>query len=278
LSAALAAAPDAPPIDRVVAHHALTYSTAMVGNHRDAIAHAQAALAAARESGDLSAIGLAQYDVGMAAEHSGDGARAAAAIAEAVPLLREAGNTAFVAWALADLGDKLVWAGDLEKAVPMLDEAISLLRQEENFWGVAMALGQRGYAALVQKDLPLAAQFFSESIEAAREIADERSALGAVVGLAGVALALNQPERTVRLLGAAQAAREGIGIGRQAHALHAERFEVDARAALGKTAFDQAWSNGRTLTLEETIAEGLALAAEFTAAEEANPPTLRSLR
>ena len=278
MSAALAAAPDAPPIDRVAAYHVLTFSTAMVGNHQDAIAHAQLGLAAARESGDLSAIGLAQYSVGLAAEHSGGGARAAGAYTEAVPLLREAGNTTFAAWAVADLGDKLVWMGDLEKAVPMLDEAISLLRQGEYFWGVAMALGPRGYAALAQKDLPLAAQFFSESIEAAREIADERSVLGAVVGLAGVALALNQPERTVRLLGAAQAAREGVGIGRQAHALHAERIEVDARVALGKTAFDQAWSNGRTLTLEETIAEGLALAAEVTAAQEAGPPTLRSLR
>jgi predicted ATPase/class 3 adenylate cyclase len=276
VSAALAAAPDAPPIDRFVAYHVLTYNNAMIGKHQDAFVHAQLALAAARESGDLSAMGLAQYDVGMAAEHSGDGARAAAAYAEAVPLLREAGNTAVAAWALADLGDKLVWVGDLEKAVPMLDEAISLLRQGEYFWGVAMALGQRGYAALAQKDLPSAAQFFSESIEAAREIAEERAALGAVVGLAGVALTLKQPQRAARVLGAAQAAREGVGIGRQAHALHAERIEVDVLAALGKAAFDRAWSDGRTLTLEETIAEGLALADEVTAAQEADPllPTI----
>ena len=52
------------------------------------------------------------------------------------------------------------------------------------------------------------AHFFTETIAIAQRTGVERIVLGALAGLAGVALALGQPQRAVRLLGAVEAARE----------------------------------------------------------------------
>ena len=94
-----------------------------------------------------------------------------------------------------------------------------------------MALGERAHAARMQGDQVLAARLFAESIAVAAEIGSERILLGAVAGLAGVALALGQPERAVRLLGAVEAEGETSGVGRIAHAAHTARILAEVRAA-----------------------------------------------
>jgi hypothetical protein len=113
---------------------------------------------------------------------------------------------------------------------------------------------------LAQGDLPRAAGCFAESITVARTIQQTRATLGAVHGLAGVALALGQPERAARLLGAVGAAREALGMGRITQKHHGERITADTRAALETADFERAWSVGRGLSLEEAVAEALAIA------------------
>ena len=93
LTAALAAAPEAPATDRTVAHYLLALVNSILGNEEDAAMHAQRLLSAAQESGEPAALGLAQYGVGMVWEFHGHGERAAAALTEAVPLLQEPGTT-----------------------------------------------------------------------------------------------------------------------------------------------------------------------------------------
>jgi predicted ATPase/class 3 adenylate cyclase len=260
LTAALATAPDAPAADRTVAHYLLALLNSTLGNEEDAAMHAQLLLGTAQELGEPAALGLAQYGVGMVWEFRGDGERAAAALAEAVPLLQAAGNAVLAAWAQADLADILVWRGDLETGVPMLDEALARLRQIGSDWLILLVLNQRGHAALAQGDLPRAAGCFAESITEARSTQQTRTILGAVHGVAGVALALGQAERAARLLGAVGAARETLGMGRITQKHHGERITADTRAALEAAAFEEAWSAGRLLTLEEAVAEALAIA------------------
>jgi non-specific serine/threonine protein kinase len=249
----------------------------MLGDHDSAVAHAQEALAAARESGDAVAIGLAQDNVGVAWEHRGDGQRAAEAYAEAVPLLQDAGAHALAARAQADWADKLVWLGDLDAAVPMLDAALDRLRVAGPDWGVAMALGQRGHAALRQDDPLLAAHLFTQSIDVGREVGYERAVIGAIAGLAGVALALGQPERAARLLGAVDAARMVIGGGRIAHALHAERIAAEAQQRLSEPAFATAWNEGRTIPYADAVAEAIAISRSTAALPQPLPNHATSL-
>jgi non-specific serine/threonine protein kinase len=260
LTAALAAAPEAPAADRTVAHYLLALVNSTLGIEEDAAMHAQRLLSAARESGEPAALGLAQYGVGMVWEFHGHSEQAAAALTEAIPLLQGAGNAVLAAWAQADLADILVWRGELAAGVPMLDEALARLRQIGSDWLILLVLNQRGHAALAEGDLPRAAGCFAESITEARSTQQTRTILGAVHGLAGVALALGQPERAARLLGAVGAAREALGMGRISQKHHGERITADTRAALEAAAFEEAWTAGRVLTVEEAVAEALAIA------------------
>jgi hypothetical protein len=123
-------------------------------------------------------------------------------------------------------------------------------------------LNQRGHAALAQRDLPRAAGCFTESITVARTIQQTRTILGAVAGLAEVALARGQTERAARLLGAVEAARETLGMGRIVQKHHGERITADTRAALEAADFERAWSGGRVLTVEEAVAEALGIVDE----------------
>jgi tetratricopeptide (TPR) repeat protein len=189
-NAALGGAPEASAIDRSAVHGLMVFVDSMLGDHDAAVAHAQRGLEAARAAGDAAAMGAAQYNVGLAWEHGDDDQRAAEAYAQAVTLLEAAGETGYAAWAQADWADKLVWLGDLDTAVPLLDAALERLRSEGPSWGVAMALGQRGFAALRQGDARLAARLFAQGIAAAQAVEYERASIGAVAGLAGVALSL----------------------------------------------------------------------------------------
>ena len=199
----------------------------------------------------------------------GDTAQEAACITESLPLLREAGTTRTVAEALAELGDTRSLEGDAAGAVLLLDEALELNRRIDYPWGVAMTLGQRAHAARLLGDLSFAASLFAESIAVAGEIGVTRIVLGAVAGLAGVALARGQPERAVRLLGTVEAVREASGIGRIAHALHAERITAEAQARLGESAFAVAWQEGRALSFADALADALGIAS--SAAEQPQP-------
>ena len=262
LTAALVAAPQAPAIDRTVAHYLLALVNSSLGNEADAAMHGQHLLSAAQESGEPAALGLAHYGVGMVWEFRGHGERAAGAFTEAVPLIRAAGNDVLASWAQADLADILIWRGDLEVGVPMLDEALTRLRQIRSDWLVTLVLNQRGHAALAQGDIPHAAGCFTESITMARTILQTRAILGALHGLAAVALALSQPTRAARLLGAVEAAREARGMGRITQKHHGERITADTRAALEEADFEQSRLAGRALMLEEITAEALTFAAE----------------
>jgi hypothetical protein len=194
-------------------------------------------------------------------EGRGDIARAAAAYAAAIPVWWDAG-----AWyPKAQLADKLIMQGDLEAGVPMLDEALTRLRQADPQWLIVLVIILRGHAALRQGDLSLAASLFAEGITDASDLHHTPALLGAIAGLAGVALRRGQAERAAWLLGAVEAARESVGIKHIRSWLHVERITADAHSALAAAAFERAWSVGRAAPMEEAIAEALAIASEVGA-------------
>jgi predicted ATPase/DNA-binding CsgD family transcriptional regulator len=255
LEAALAAAPDAPAVDRAIAHGVIGASAALAGDSEFAAMHAQRSLEVAQQSGDAFAVAQAHMTVAMAREHGGDVEGAAAAFADAIPYCEAAGNVPLAAYAQAEVADKLVWQGDLAAAIPVLDEALAQLRQVGSDWLLAMALGQRAHAALRQDDLAVATRYFQESIDVARAAQETRTILGAIAGLAGVALRQGHLTRAARLLAATEAARESLGTGRIAHAIHAERIVTEVRAQLGEPRVWAAWEEGRSLALADAIGE-----------------------
>jgi predicted ATPase/DNA-binding CsgD family transcriptional regulator len=278
LEPALRAAPDAPAAVRVEALIAAAMTTSFLGDTPAAITFAQEGLALARELGDPLALGRAHYAVGVAWAFSGDAARAAVPYEEAVSLLRTTGVASWEALALAELGDSRLMTGDVAAAVPLLDEALTLLRRVENPFGIAVTLGERAHAARMQGDQVLAARLFAESIAAAAEIGISRLVLGAVAGLAGVALALGQPARAARLLAAVETEGETSGVGRLGHAAHTARILAEVRASLPELAFVAAWEEGRQLSSADAVAEARAIAASARQEPQSAPDDASGFR
>jgi non-specific serine/threonine protein kinase len=274
LEAALDAAPDAPAVDRSAAHAVIGQSAAFAGHPELAARHAQRALEAAHQSGDPFTLGLAYLTVGIAREYGGDIAGSAVAYAGAIPVWEAAGRASLAAYARAEVADKLVWQGDLDTAVPMLDEALATLRHGSPDVHLAMALGQRGHAALRQEDLAVATGSFRESIALAQTADYTRATLGAVAGLAGVALRQGQVTRAARLLAATEAARESLGTGPITNAIHTERIVAEVQAQLGEPRIRAAWEEGRALTLADAIAEANTIGAEQAVTVPAHDGTL----
>jgi predicted ATPase/DNA-binding XRE family transcriptional regulator len=235
--------------------------TSCLGDASAAMAYAEEGLALGWDLDDPFVLGRAHWEYGLLCAVSDDTAGAATAYAAALPLLRAANAPFWIAHVLAELGDVLHRAGDVAAAVPLLDEAVEITRRSGSARGSIAGFGERAHAALTQDDPVLAAHLFAETIVIAQGNGVERILLGAVAGMAGVALALEQPERAVRLLGAVETAREMSGAGRIGDVWHAERILATAHTSLSEPAFAAAWEEGRTILLAEAVADATAIAS-----------------
>jgi hypothetical protein len=263
LQTALVAAPDAPARDRTLAHWLLSCGNGALGQDEIALHHAKRLLSTAEESGDATALGFAHVAMAHAWEDRGDIDRAAAAYAEVPRLWRTTDGLEDESWvAQAELADKLVMRGDLAAGVPMLEDALVQLRRTDPPWIAVLVINLRGHAALLQHDLRLAARLFTEAITVATRQHQSHALLGALAGVAGVALAHGQAERAARLLGAIAAARVIAGMRRWDNWLHAERITAETRAALPTAAFERAWAAGHARSVEEAVSEARAIADE----------------
>jgi hypothetical protein len=85
--------------------------------------------------------------------------------------------------------------------------------------------------------------------------------MGTVASVAGLAMALGQPARDARLLGAVAATRETNGMRRIAYAAHTERIETDLRAQLAEPEFTAVWNGGYALPFAVAVAEAREIAS-----------------
>jgi hypothetical protein len=151
--------------------------------------------------------------------------------------------------------------GNTKDATTYFTEALELWRQRRDPWGVGIALLDLGWAARATGALPEAAAFFREALVlyVAREdrvkIAD---CVHALVRLTGAAAA---PEQLARLLGAVEGLYDVAGFRRTTfeHSDY-ERTRVEVATALGKEAFATAQAAGRTLSLDQVVAEAMVVA------------------
>lgn len=262
LEATFAGLPLQPSHLHAGALHILICVTTSGPTFRDAVPLAQRAVAIGEALGDPFILGRAYYSLGLATESTMDSVAAEAAYRQAVAFFRQLPPTSWLGVALGALGDVRHANGDIAGAVTLIDEGLAIYQQHGQPWGIAMLLGERGYVALSQGDVPYAARLFLQSLDAEQEITNQFLALGAAIGLAGVAWQRGQPERAARLLGSIDAARERAGVVDVAHAFQTTRVTADVRAGLGDRSFDLAWQAGHARSYAETRAEARKIGAE----------------
>jgi hypothetical protein len=146
----------------------------------------------------------------------------------------------------------------------MLEESLAIHRELGNRYGIAVSLSNLGYVALNQGDYPNARALLEESLAIRRELGDRYGIPYSLEGLGAVVASLHDSLRAARIWGASERSRAEIGTPLSPN----ERSGYDRRVAAARiasgddAAFDNAWQEGRRLTLDQAIDLALAKPVE----------------
>jgi tetratricopeptide (TPR) repeat protein len=225
------------------------------GRAEEGLAMAETALREAEVLSDPLLLGRAHMACAVASEMVGEVARAAEEYAAARLFFQDESLSWYAFWADAELGDKLIWLGDLERGIPLLDKAIVSAREAKHVWGIANASLYRAFGAVEDRDFFHAIRLFDESHRIARESNDVSVSLGAVQGLANLALSDGRAELAARLLGAVETTRASIGIPRLVCQIHRDKAQRLLKEQLGDETFQREFEAGRDTAWEAIASE-----------------------
>lgn len=153
----------------------------------DRIAWYQAAVAAARRSGDRADLLVHLVNLGNALIESGAVYDADPPSSEALAIAREIGDRRGQALAQGNLGTALWARGDTEVALPCFEDQLAIARNLGDRRLEAAALGNLGNASLAKRDLERAATLYTERLTLVRALGD-RYAEGTALGNLGSTL------------------------------------------------------------------------------------------
>jgi non-specific serine/threonine protein kinase len=181
------------------------------------------------------------------------------------------GDPTSVVVATLNLGRVAAEVGDLARAEALFAEAVAGHRASSATRGVAVALRFLADVVLARGDGARAAGYYREAVTLLVGGGDRVDAASVVESLLG-ATASRWPAPSARLLGAVGAFFEEVGFVpvRQESPAYA-RTLATLRARLSPTDFEAAWAAGRSLSLDEAIAEALELATLASTVPTAAP-------
>ena len=100
------------------------------------------------------------------------------------------------------------------------------------------------------------------------ELDDQSGIAGALDSIAGVAAGRGQLERAARLLGAADALRDAIGLRVGPHYVRGRQVRTDLRSKMDRETFAAAWEAGQALSWERAVAEAREVLADALSPRE----------
>jgi tetratricopeptide (TPR) repeat protein len=188
---------------------------------------------------------------------------------------REVGDPAPVVLSLHNLAHQEWQRGEKARAASRLEEALRVAREHRMGWILPSILVGLGTVSTDLGDAARAIEYFRESLALAQLRGNLGDVIDGVGGLARLAAVTGQPEKAVRLFGAADAMREGLAMPLSStEADHLEPIMNGLRTALGEDAFSAAWSDGRSLSQDASLDEALSLHIQPT---ESTTPQAESL-
>ena len=188
------------------------------------------------------------------AYRQGDLGQVTALTQESLALARELGDKILIAHALNTLGYATWLQGDPGQARALAEEGLMLRRELGDKALITSALETLGSIALSQDDLERATACFTEGLSVAQELGNQMFIAWHLMGLARVAVALAQMKRAAQLFGAAEVRYDVNKDLSPNQRDDYERMISSVRAQLGEQAVAAAWTEGRTMTLEQMLA------------------------
>jgi predicted ATPase/DNA-binding CsgD family transcriptional regulator len=221
-----------------------------------AIDSLEEAIALYEELGDRSGAALALANFGYAALHGGYIERVPAFLEQAEALLMEDLNGHARAYLRIVAGVATLGGGDYESAISQLEEGLNLSRELGDRRNTAMSLFTLGMVEFGRGDLGRGAPLFEEGGRISQEMGDRLGGAYYVWGFGKLSALRGSPVRAATLWGAAEALREQMGMALSHLDLAASGYEQDlaaVRSALGESAFDAAWAEGRAMSFERAF-------------------------
>jgi tetratricopeptide (TPR) repeat protein len=220
------------------------------------------AVSVARELGDPRVVAGGLTNLGRLAFHQEQFARAVSFYEESLPFWRELGDAQSLAVTLGNLGEAVHYQGDLVRAEALYQEALAVCENLGDKQGLAFVLSHLGKLNREGGEDRRAVARYAESITLCRQVGDLPRFAECLEGLAGTTAVCAEPIRAARLFGAAEAVREAVDA--PLPPVHRTDYEADVatvRAALDEATFAAAWATGRNLSLDEALAEAVAVSA-----------------
>jgi ATP/maltotriose-dependent transcriptional regulator MalT len=239
-------------LSRAAALRLLAMVSMRGGDLAEAMSGVQAALAAAQADDDYWEEGLAHAARAVILGRQRDLAGAQAAYETAMEMLRD-NNGWGVALALYGLGWLARSRKDYTGALHLFREALVLYRQIDARPEIARTLAGVGWVALTLGDLELTRSSLTESAQLSLATGQRQQMARIMTALGLLALAEQDPERAIRMEGAAQALRTELG---RVHSRQTSTLFDAARQQLGEATADRLFAEGHAMSRGEAIRYG----------------------
>jgi predicted ATPase/DNA-binding winged helix-turn-helix (wHTH) protein len=223
----------------------------------------QESLALYREIDDPNGTARALDPLAYLAIQQGHYPEAEALAREAIDRARATGDRVLLYSSLGNLAVALHQQGQLVAARELYEQALAVARELGTPFFLGRALGEIGRAECDEGRHDLALKHFAEGMTILHGLGNRPGVIESLEGLAGVAAATAAPRRAARLWGAADTLRQEIGNARSVReSIAYERQVKPVRASLTVEAFDQAWDEGRAMSLDDAVRYALDEQAE----------------
>jgi len=218
----------------------------------------QESVALWRQLGDPTGLAWSQWALALNARHR-EPAIAQEAAEESLARFREpVAVRPGVPHALWLLGSLARTQGDYARADTLFNECLSAARAVGDPWSAAMALLGLGGVRYYTNELTEAVATLRDALVGFRDLGIRRSVADCLEGLAAAFAAAGSAERALRFAGAATSLRVRMGAPLSAPQRAAlERRLTPARQQLSPPSAEAAWQAGRSLALDQAIAEAL---------------------
>jgi predicted ATPase len=231
------------------------------GEYARSAAHLDAAAAGYAECGDERGEARATQLRGFTAWLAGDLDRAEPRLRASLHRFERLGDPEAAAAALVHLAAVAHYRGDQERAGELVEAGLRRYAELGFPEGVAWAHNLRGLVELARGRAGAAEEYLRESLAVHRRVGDRWRTASVLCALAEVARRSGAVHRAARLLGAAAAIRQAIGVPVPG----CERAEVEAtteavRAELGDPRYQAESRAGRTASLDALAAASGTLA------------------
>jgi predicted ATPase/DNA-binding NarL/FixJ family response regulator len=234
--------------------------TLYTGDYLSAVEHFNEVLRIWSSIGDSPGVAIAQHNLGRVAAKEGKYELARSHHEQALALHRHLGNLDGVAYSLWAIATVTLYEGNAATAANLFRESIAIFKELGDRQGEAYVL--HGLARVSQRiggELETL-QLFHDVLTLRHSLGERNDVIECIEEIAAVLAKRGQADQAVRLFGAAASLRASISLAPWVAERHdQEQALASARGSLTKKAFDEAWTAGQRLTLDQATAEALAL-------------------